>query len=310
MTSDLSNLGGKPGISKASEGVLNIDKPGGMTSHDVVNRIRRLSGIRRVGHAGTLDPLATGVLLVCIGRATRLVEYLVGQPKVYETTIRMGQSTNTYDADGEVLVERPLDDLTPERLIENLAQFRGVIQQMPPMYSAIKKDGQPLYKLARKGIEVERAAREVTIYELELLAYALPDVRLRVTCSSGTYIRALAHDLGESLGCGGHILTLRRTAVGDYSVREAAPLQELDPALLAASLQPSDSAVAQMTRLDLSEADTQSVLLGQRVARLEEAPRAALVRAYDPAGRFIGILAEAEDQSWQPHKIFHPITEK
>ena len=309
MTSDSSNLGGKPGISKASEGILSIDKPGGMTSHDVVNRIRRLSGIRRVGHAGTLDPLATGVLLVCIGRATRLVEYLVGQPKVYEATIRLGQSTNTYDADGEILTERPLDDLTPERLIESLAQFRGVIQQLPPMYSAIKKDGQPLYKLARKGIEVERAAREVTVYELELLDYALPEVRVRVTCSSGTYIRALAHDLGEVLGCGGHILTLRRTAVGDFLVQEAAPLLELDLASLAAKLQPSDSAVDQLPRLALSEPDTQSVLLGQRVARSEETTSAALVRAYDPAGRFIGILAAAEDQSWQPHKIFHPVAE-
>lgn len=309
MTSDLTNLGGKPGISKASEGILNIDKPGGMTSHDVVNRIRRLTGIRRVGHAGTLDPLATGVLLVCLGRATRLVEYLVGQPKIYEAVIRLGQSTDTYDADGEILIERSVDDVSPERLVEKLAQFRGVIQQLPPMYSAVKRDGQPLYKLARQGIEVERAAREVTIHTLELLDFTLPDVRLRVTCSSGTYIRSLAHDLGETLGCGAHIRALRRTAVGDYTAQDAAPLLELDAASLAASLQPSDSAVAQLPRLDLSELDTQSALLGQRVVRAGEAPAAALVRAYDPAGRFIGILAEAKDHSWQPHKIFHPVTE-
>ena len=154
-------------------GVLNVDKPIGLTSHDVVNRVRRIAGMRRVGHAGTLDPLATGVLLVCLGRATRLVEYLTGQPKTYLATIRLGQTTNTYDAEGEITAETPVT-ATAQEIETALADFRGPISQLPPMFSAVKQSGRPLYKLARQGEEVERAPRQVTIYELNLTGFRKP----------------------------------------------------------------------------------------------------------------------------------------
>ena len=208
------------------EGILNIDKPEGMTSHDVVNRVRRACGLRRVGHAGTLDPLATGVLVVCVGRATRLAEYVVGQPKEYVAVVRLGQTTDTYDADGTILEERPVsaDSATIQTALQ---QFTGPIEQIPPMYSAIKRDGKPLYKLARQGIEVERKARAITIYNLTLEDRTENDITLRVACSTGTYIRSLAHDLGEVLGCGGHIVALRRTRVGSFSAENAVPLDQL-----------------------------------------------------------------------------------
>jgi tRNA pseudouridine55 synthase len=290
------------------EGLLNIDKPGGMTSHDVVDRLRRVSKVRRVGHAGTLDPLATGVLLVCVGRTTRLVEYLVGQSKTYVTTVRLGQTTNTYDAEGEVVQERPFTHITPTVIEQTLAQFRGTIQQIPPLYSAIKKDGQPLYKLARRGEIVEVPAREVTLYELELLSLALPDVELRVMCSSGTYIRSLAHDLGEALGCGGHVARLRRTAVGDFSIEDATPLADLTAENVAAKLLPGDTAVGHLPRLDLPSADITSLELGQFVACQPDQVPAELARVYGEAGRFVGIVTAVEGQ-WRPKKIFHAADE-
>jgi tRNA pseudouridine55 synthase len=290
------------------EGVLVIDKPGGMTSHDVVNRIRRVTGVRRVGHAGTLDPLATGVLLVCVGRATRLVEYLVGRPKTYVTTVRLGQTTNTYDADGEVVAERPFTHITPDLINQSLAAFRGTIQQQPPLYSAIKKDGQPLYKLARRGEIVDVPPREVTIFELSLLAVNLPEIELHVTSSSGTYVRSLAHDLGEALGCGGHVVALRRTAVGNFTTHEAVPLATLNQANVTDFLLPMTTAVAHLPRLDLNAEETEDIQYGQQIARRGDQSEADLVQAYGADGRFVGIVT-ARDDYWQPHKIFHPMGE-
>ncbi|MEJ2746347.1 MAG: tRNA pseudouridine(55) synthase TruB [Anaerolineae bacterium] len=287
----------------AIEGVLSIDKPGGMTSHDVIQRVRRLTNIRRIGHAGTLDPLATGVLLLCVGRAARLVEYLVGQDKVYEATVRLGQTTNTYDAEGEVVAERPFSHITPGQIEQTLSQFRGPIQQRPPRYSAIKKDGQPLYKLARAGIDVEPPLREVTIYALEIEAVDLPEVRLRVSCSSGTYVRSLAHDLGQALGCGGHVTALRRVAVGDFAVETAVPLDQLTETNWQDYLLASDTAVAHLPRLNLSAAATTQLQNGQRPPRPDNQPPASLLRAYDPAGQFIGTIT-AHEEYLQARKIF------
>ena len=287
------------------QGVLSIDKPGGMSSHDVVNQVRRVVGVRRVGHAGTLDPLATGVLLVCVGRATRLVEYLVGQPKWYEATVRLGQMTNTYDADGEVVTERPFAHITPSQITEELQPFHGTIQQLPPMFSAIKKDGQPLYKLARQGIEVARDLREVTIYELALLDCSLPDVQLRVHCSTGTYIRSLAHDLGERLDCGGHITTLRRTAVGAFGTDTAVSLAELTPDNFRQYLLPMDTAVSHLPRVDFSEAMAQQLLMGQPVIESSVHVETTLIRAYDQIGNFFGVVQRLAD-SWQAQKMFLP----
>ena len=285
-------------------GVLNIDKPIGVTSHDVVNRIRRVAGLRRVGHAGTLDPLATGVLLVCLGRATRLVEYLVGQQKVYEAIIRLGQTTNTYDADGEVVQERQLT-FSPQDLENALPQFRGDIEQIPPMFSAIKQNGQPLYKLARQGKEVERQVRHVTITELSVLAWDAPYLTVRVACSSGTYIRSLAHDLGEVLGCGGHITMLRRTAIGDFGVDTAVSLNDLTPENVASYLLPMDTAVSHLPRLDLRAEDATDLLQGKLI--VSETPQSpeTLARVYNPHAEFIGIVT-ATDDGWRAKKMFHP----
>lgn len=287
------------------EGILNIDKPGGITSHDVVNQIRRISGIRRVGHAGTLDPLATGVILLCVGRATRLAEYLVGQPKRYAATVRLGQATDTYDADGEVVAEIPVQ--VSQRDIElALTPFHGRIQQQAPAYSAIKRNGQPLYKLARQGKKVDPPVREVHIYDLQLRSWNKPYLQLDIACSSGTYIRSLAHDLGQELGCGGHITALTRTAIGDFSLEQATTLEELQDGEWTRYLLPSDTAVKYLPQMELSPDDVQRVQFGQRLQRLDDHPDSPLVRVYDPEGWFLGLVTNKEN-SWQPHKIFHPV---
>lgn len=286
----------------AREGILNIDKPQGITSHDAVQQLRRLSSIRRIGHAGTLDPLATGVLLLCIGRATRLVEYLMGQQKTYEVAVRLGQVTDSYDADGEIVAEHTVQT-TPSEIEKALALFRGSIQQQAPVYSAIKQQGQPLYKLARAGKPVEAPVREVQIYSYELLSWDNPLIRLRVTCSAGTYIRSLAHDLGQTLGCGGHITELRRTAVGDFRSDEAVRIADLNEQNWLEYLRPNDAAVTHLPRLNLSDDEARRLALGQRIERLASQPDAAAVRAYDENGRFMGV-ATVRDETWQPHKMF------
>jgi tRNA pseudouridine55 synthase len=288
-----------------SAGLLNINKPGGVTSHDVVNRLRKLSGIRRIGHAGTLDPLATGVLLVCLGRATRLLEYLIGQPKTYTAVIHLGQSTNTYDADGEVVSQRPLT-CTIDEITQALAQFRGDIQQLPPLYSAIKIKGQPMYKLARRGVAVERQPRPVTIYALDIVTYTPPFLEIEVTCSSGTYLRSLAHDLGEVLGCGGHISALRRTAVADFKLETAVSLEHLTPENLDTFLLPLDTAVRHLPRLQLSQAEAVALWQGKAIAVThDQSETKTVVRAYAADGTFIG-LVRREQQLWLPHKMFPP----
>jgi tRNA pseudouridine55 synthase len=286
-----------------TEGLLNIDKPAGITSHDVVAQVRRVAGVRRVGHAGTLDPIATGVLLVGVGRATRLIEYLVGRPKTYEARLRLGQATNTYDTEGEVVAERSFSHITSADIETHLALFRGQIEQRPPVYSAIKKDGQPLYKLARQGIEVEVPTRRVTIYALELLAYDVPFVDLRVTCSAGTYIRSLAHDLGEALGCGAHLTGLRRTAVGDFGIETAVSLPDLTPDNLNDYLQPPDTAVSHFPRLILTREEAQQWQHGVSIVQQPDQPTGSeLVRTYDEDGRFLGI-SMAQAGHWQPKKV-------
>jgi tRNA pseudouridine55 synthase len=284
------------------EGILNIDKPQGITSHDVVNHLRRLSSIRRVGHAGTLDPLATGVLLLCIGRATRLAEYLIGRPKSYLAAVRLGQVTDSYDAEGEIVSEQEVS-VSEEEIIEALSTFRGTIQQKAPAFSAIKQQGTPLYKLAREGKRVDAPLREVHIYDLELLAWQKPYAHIRVTCSAGTYIRSLAHDLGQNLGCGGHITALRRIAIGDFHVQQAVALDDLEQRNWMDYLQPSDSAVRHLPRLDLTLDEARHLQLGRRIPREEAHPDAGLVRAYEPDGRFLGIVI-SRDSGWQPHKMF------
>lgn len=207
-------------------GIVIVDKPQGWTSQDVTARLRRVFSTRRIGHGGTLDPMATGVLPVFVGRATRAVEFFEHAEKTYEATLRLGMKTDTQDITGTVLEERPVT-VTEQDILNVLPAFRGEILQIPPMYSALKVNGQKLYDLARKGKEVERQPRPITIHELELLHFDGQDARIRVCCSKGTYIRTLCEDMGEKLGCHGTMAALRRTQAGEYTIEKAVPLQTL-----------------------------------------------------------------------------------
>lgn len=207
-------------------GIVIVDKPQGWTSQDVTARLRRVFSTRRIGHGGTLDPMATGVLPVFVGRATRAVEFFEHAEKTYEATLRLGMKTDTQDITGTVLEERPVT-VTEQDILNVLPAFRGEILQIPPMYSALKVNGQKLYDLARKGKEVERQPRPITIHELELLHFDGQDARIRVRCSKGTYIRTLCEDMGEKLGCLGTMAALRRTQAGEYTIEKAVPLQTL-----------------------------------------------------------------------------------
>lgn len=218
-------------------GLLIIDKPVGLTSHDVVHRVRKRSRIARVGHTGTLDPFATGVLPLCLGRATRLAGLLTLEDKVYEATLKLGVTTSTLDLEGEVLEEKPVPEgLTVAEVERVFAPLRGEIQQRPPMYSAVKVGGKRLYEYARAGEEIERAARTVQILALELLSLDAPFLRFRVHCSKGTYVRVLAADIGEALGCGGHLTALRRTATGPFDLARAVTLEDFEAHCMAGTL--------------------------------------------------------------------------
>jgi tRNA pseudouridine55 synthase len=208
----------------AFDGALLIDKPTGPTSHDVVDAIRRKFGIKKVGHCGTLDPNATGLLIIVLGRGTKLSEKLMGDDKVYEGTMKFGESTDSYDADGEFTASLPVPPLTLEDLNKATEEFVGDQMQMPPMVSAIKIKGVPLYKLARKGIEVAREPRLIHIYTFRFTNYQEPLAQFRVACTKGTYVRSITHDLGQKLGCGAHLATLRRSVSGKFDVADAIPL--------------------------------------------------------------------------------------
>lgn len=211
----------------ALDGAILIDKPAGPTSHDVVDAIRRQFRIKKVGHCGTLDPNATGLLIIVLGRGTKLSEKLMSDDKVYEGAIKLGETTDSYDADGELVASLPVPPVTLEQLNAAAAEFVGDLMQTPPMVSAVKKDGVPLYKLARKGIEVPREPRLVHIYNFRFSAYQEPLAQFRIACTKGTYVRSLAHELGQKLGCGGHLATLRRVASGKFEVAQAIPLADV-----------------------------------------------------------------------------------
>lgn len=208
----------------ALDGAILIDKPAGPTSHDVVDAIRRKFGIKKVGHCGTLDPNATGLLIIVLGRGTKLSERLMGDDKVYEGTMKFGESTDSYDADGEITGSLPVMPMTLDQLNEEAATFIGDQMQVPPMVSAIKKNGVPLYKLARKGVEVEREPRLIHIYNFRFTEYNEPLAAFKLACTKGTYVRSVAHDLGQKLGCGAHLATLRRSVSGKFDVADAKTL--------------------------------------------------------------------------------------
>ena len=298
----------RPGVS----GILNLDKPAGFTSHDVVARVRRLTGQRKVGHAGTLDPMATGVLLLCLGQATRVAEYLMAGQKKYRAVVRLGVATDTYDTEGTVTQVVEPFHLTREQIAEALGTFQGTIQQVPPPYSAIRQGGRRLYQLARQGVSVQAPPRTVEIEAIDLVAWEPPHLTLEVTCSPGTYIRSLAHDLGQRLGVGGHLSALTRLASGDWRLEEAITLDELQAAVEAGRwthlLHPMDAALRTFDRVDLNEKLARRVSHGQAI-RLDPSPRTPLVRAYAPDGRLVALLRpargpRAKEGMWQPKKVF------
>ncbi|MBI2845619.1 MAG: tRNA pseudouridine(55) synthase TruB [Chloroflexi bacterium] len=290
-------------------GILNLDKPRGLTSHDVVDLVRKATGVKRVGHSGALDPLATGVLLVLLGAATRVAEFLLASPKVYRASVYLGRATDTDDAEGRVIAEGDISGIDQKRIETSLNEFRGHILQKPPVYSALKREGQPLYRLARRGVEVETAPREVEIYRLEIRNWQPPIVDLEVECSSGTYIRALARDIGEKLGCSGHLASLVRTRIGRFPLEEAASLAEIEEAFIHGTwrdlVHPLDEALLDFAPLVLDTQAEMRISLGQAVSGDGLFPRQAdMVRAYSAAGRFLALLRRGNDGRWLPHKVF------
>ncbi len=289
------------------EGLLVVDKPAGLTSHDVVERVRRLGRQRRVGHAGTLDPLATGVLVLGLGRATRLLEYMAGHDKRYVATVRLGVATTTYDAEGEVAARYEGPWPSQEAVEAALQAFVGTIEQIPPPFSALKQGGERLYAKARRGEKVTVPARHVVIHGLRLLAYTPPLLRLDITCSKGTYIRSLAHDLGQALGTGAHLAALRRLASGPFTLEETHSLEEVEEAARASRLRelllPPDAGLDDLPAIEVTPAQALHVAHGRPVAGPPPAPpgKPARVRL---DGRLIAIAEYDERRRiWQPRKV-------
>jgi tRNA pseudouridine55 synthase len=292
------------------EGILNVDKPGGMTSHDVVARVRRLTGARRVGHAGTLDPLATGVLVCCVGQATRLAEYLSASDKVYRAVARFGLVTDTYDIEGAVVAE-VLDFETPvEEIRAALTGFVGDILQAPPAYSAIKLDGVPAYRRARRGEEVRPLARPVSVHSIELISWSPPYLSLEIACGPGTYVRSLVHDLGAVLGCGAALASLRRTRSGRFRVEDASTLEQLAAAAGAGKLEPvllpATSALGGLVEV-VVDAHAADRLRAGMVIPVAASPSTSVGYAVTATGDLVAILALDELCGvWQPRKVFAP----
>lgn len=294
-------------------GILNINKPAGPTSHEVVVRVRRLTGQRRVGHAGTLDPLATGVILLCLGQATRVAEYLMQKPKLYRATIHLGVSTTTYDAEGEITHTAPVPPLSSAEIEKTLTRFVGLIEQTPPLYSALKYEGKRLYKLAREGVKIEPEPRQVEIEYIKLLQWSSPYLTLEVRCSPGTYIRSLAQDLGHILGCGAHLAALTRLASGHFTLEDSVTLEELSEAFAAGRerefIYPLEEALREYEAMRVDRRMERRLRQGQKVAgpppSLEEA--SILRRAYSEEGNLIALVRyDHRAKLWQPEKVFNP----
>jgi len=299
-------------VRRAVSGIILLDKPRGFTSNAALQKVRWLLNAEKAGHTGSLDPLATGVLPLCFGEATKFSQYLLDADKGYETLAQLGVTTTTADAEGEVLERRPVD-VSREQLEAILPRFRGDIQQVPPMYSALKRDGQPLYKLARAGEVVEREPRSVTIARLELLSLEADKARLAVACSKGTYIRTLVEDIGRELGCGAHVAELRRTQAGPFELSQTVTLETLEQAhveggaeAVDAFLQPVDSGLEHWPLLQFSEHSAFYWLHGQPV-RAPEAPQFGMVRVQDHNGRFIGIGEVSEDGRIAPRRLIRSV---
>ncbi len=289
-------------------GVLVVDKPAGISSNDAVQRAKRLFGAQKVGHTGSLDPLATGVLPLCFGEATKFSQFLLDADKKYRARICLGVSTETGDADGEVIAEADASSVTAAQVAAELKNFVGEIEQVPSMYSALKHQGQPLYKLARQGVEVERAPRKVTVYCAELLQVTGTEIELFVHCSKGTYIRSLAEDLGTALDCGGHVAGLRRLAAGPYKEEQAVSFEKLNamsgPEVLDALLLPVSSAVDSWPIMRLHQ-DTAHYLLRGQPVQVAHAPTEGWVQIFESGeeDRFLGVGEILTDGRIAPRRL-------
>lgn len=294
---------------RAVNGILLLDKPVGLTSNAALQVVKRLYQAQKAGHTGSLDPLASGLLPICLGAATKLSGYLLNADKSYQFTCRLGISTTTGDAEGEVTATYPLPALSRELLEEVLQRFVGESLQTPPMYSALKRNGQPLYKLARQGIEVERAPRAVTIHELQLLHWEGELLECRMRCSKGTYVRTLAEDVGKALGCGAHIAALRRTAVQPYDTAQLLTLDALHEvaergfAALDALLLPLDSALGHWPALQVRGDSAFYLRQGQAVL-VPRAPTQGWVRLYQGEEEFFGLGEILDDGRVEPRRLF------
>lgn len=291
------------------DGVVLLDKPVGISSNAALQIVKRLFYAAKAGHTGNLDPLASGMLPICLGEATKLSAYLLDADKVYIGTCKLGVKTSSGDAEGEAIDTRPVPTLSTEQIETVLARFRGEIEQIPPMHSALKLNGQPLYKLARQGIEVERKPRRVTIHELRLLRAEGDELEIYVHCTKGTYIRVLAEDIGEALGCGAHLGQLRRTRVGPFLEANMVSLDQLrdeeaegGAEALDHHLLPMDSALGSYPEIQLSETALFYVRQGQPV-QIPRAPTEGLLRLYDPSGGFVGVGQVLDDGRIGPKRL-------
>jgi tRNA pseudouridine55 synthase len=296
----------RPKPNDTMSGVLVVDKPVGMTSHEVVQIIRRGTNIRRAGHTGTLDPRASGVLVILIGPAVRLSEYVSASDKRYQAVIRLGASTDTYDSDGQVTRTNPID-VTEEQFETELKKFIGEIEQTPPPYSAIKMQGRPAYELAREGEEVEMQPRIINVYSLDVLEWAPPEVTVDVHCSSGTYVRSLAYELGEKLGCGAMLAGLRRTKSGRFTLKDAVPLRKLIESFDSNSwykyVIPAAEALADWSALTLNNEQVEAIRHGHRIPG--EGKAGEMVRGITEQGELVALLEFDETtKEFQPRKVF------
>jgi tRNA pseudouridine55 synthase len=298
-------------IKNAISGALVVDKPVGMTSHDVVQSIRNGTGLRRAGHTGTLDPRASGVLVILVGPAVRLSEYVSASDKRYQAIIRLGGSTDTFDAEGMVTPTKDPVNVTEAQFETALQTFVGEIEQTPPPYSAVKVQGRKAYEMAREGEEVDLAPRKITVHHLEVLEWAPPEVVIDVHCSSGTYVRSLANDLGVMLGCGAYLVGLRRTKSGRFSLRDSVPLRKLQEAFTAGNwyqyLIPAAEALGDWPAVELNPDEVEGVRHGHRVKVVGE-PTETKVRGVSTQGELVALMelfvGEDGTREWQPKKVF------
>jgi tRNA pseudouridine55 synthase len=293
-------------------GILNVNKPAGITSFGVIARLKRLLGEKHAGHTGTLDPMATGVLPVCLGRATRIVRYLLNDNKTYLAGIRLGVTTDTFDREGTVTGENDTDSVTAVQLDTILASFQGTIEQVPPRYSAIKYRGKRSCDLARAGIFVEMKPRQVRIDRITLIETCMPDIKVLVECSKGTYIRTLAHDIGQQLGCGAHLAELTRTVCGTFRIEDSLPLEEIEQMhrqdTLGSYVIPIESPLDGWQKVVLNEDDERAVLNGRPVMLdLPVDTSVPYCRACNGKGTFIAVLHYRQDEHmWHPERVFAP----